>query len=96
MPEAFIYDAVRTPRGRGKPDGALHPVPPIRLATTVLGALRERLHLDTAHIDDVILGVVSPVGEQGSNIARVAAIEAGYAETVALGVSAWVRVEVEP
>jgi acetyl-CoA C-acetyltransferase len=83
MPEAYIYDAVRTPRGRGKPDGALHPVPPIRLATTVLNALRDRLELDTAHIDDVVLGVVSPVGEQGSNIARVAAIEAGYAETVA-------------
>jgi len=83
MPEAFIYDAVRTPRGRGKPDGALHQVPPIRLATTVLNALRDRLQLDTAHIDDVILGVVSPVGEQGSNIARVAAIDAGYAQTVA-------------
>jgi acetyl-CoA C-acetyltransferase len=83
MPEAFIYDAVRTPRGRGKPDGALHQLPPIRLATTVLNALRDRVQLDTAHVDDVILGVVSPVGEQGSNIARVAAIEAGYAETVA-------------
>ena len=83
MPEAFIYDAVRTPRGRGKPDGALHQVPPIRLATTVLNALRERLQLDSANIDDVILGVVSPVGEQGSNIARVAAIDAGYAQTVA-------------
>ena len=83
MPEAFIYDAVRTPRGRGKPDGALHQLPPIRLATTVLNALRDRLQLDTAHVDDVILGVVSPVGEQGSNIARVAAIDAGYAETVA-------------
>ena len=83
MPEAFIYDAVRTPRGRGKPDGALHQVPPIRLATTVLNALRDRLELDTAHVDDVVMGVVSPVGEQGSNIARVAAIDAGYAETVA-------------
>ena len=83
MPEAFIYDAVRTPRGRGKPDGALHQVPPIRLATTVLNALRDRLELDTAHVDDVVLGVVSPVGEQGSNIARVAALEANYAETVA-------------
>ncbi|WP_372717016.1 acetyl-CoA C-acetyltransferase [Immundisolibacter sp.] len=83
MPEAYIYDAVRTPRGRGKPDGSLHQVPPIRLATTVLNALRDRLHLDTAHVDDVVMGVVSPVGEQGSNIARVAAIDAGYAQTVA-------------
>ena len=83
MPEAYIYDAVRTPRGRGKPDGALHQVPPIRLATTVLNALRDRLQLDTAYVDDVVMGVVSPVGEQGSNIARVAAIDAGYAETVA-------------
>ncbi|MFZ5493009.1 MAG: acetyl-CoA C-acetyltransferase [Pseudomonadota bacterium] len=83
MPEAYIYDAVRTPRGRGKPDGALHQVPPIRLATTALNALRDRLQLDTANVDDVILGVVSPVGEQGSNIARVAAIDAGYAQTVA-------------
>jgi acetyl-CoA C-acetyltransferase len=82
MTDAYIYDAVRTPRGRGKADGALHELPPIRLAVQVLQALRDRNHLDTALVDDVILGVVSPVGEQGSNIARVAAVAAGYDERV--------------
>jgi acetyl-CoA C-acetyltransferase len=80
---AFIYDHVRTPRGKGKPDGALHEVPAVRLATTVLNALRDRNQLDTRRVDDVILGIVSPVGEQGQVLPRIAAIAAGYAETTA-------------
>jgi acetyl-CoA C-acetyltransferase len=83
MAEAFIYDAVRTPRGRGKSDGALHDVQPIQLLTTVLRELRDRNQLDTALVDDVIMGCVTPIGEQGADIARTAALEAGYAESVA-------------
>ena len=83
MTDAYIYDACRTPRGRGKPDGSLHEVPPIDLVASALGSLRDRSELDTSLVDDVILGVVSPVGEQGSNIARVGALHAGYAQTVA-------------
>ncbi len=83
MTEAYIYDAVRTPRGKGRKDGTLHQITPMQLATQVLQGIRNRNDLDTANIDDVILGCVSPVGEQGSNVARVAAINAGYAETVA-------------
>jgi len=71
MADAYIYDAVRTPRGRGKADGALHEVPPIRLGATVLAALRERNNLDTALVDDVILGCVEPIGDQGADIAGV-------------------------
>ncbi|WP_460942976.1 acetyl-CoA C-acetyltransferase [Spirosoma daeguense] len=82
MQEALIYDAVRTPRGRGKSDGSLHDVQPIQLLTTVLRNLRDRNQLDTSLIDDVILGCVTPIGEQGADIARTAALEAGYAETV--------------
>ncbi|TVQ43888.1 MAG: acetyl-CoA C-acetyltransferase [Gammaproteobacteria bacterium] len=82
MPEAYIYDHVRTPRGKGRPSGALHEVTPVELTTQVLHALRERNELDTALLDDVVLGCVAPVGEQGANIARVAAINAGYAENV--------------
>ena len=80
--EAFIYDAVRTPRGRGKPDGSLHEVTPVQLAAQMLEAVRDRNALDTADIDDVILGCVAPVGEQGTDIARMAVLAAGYAETV--------------
>ena len=83
MTDAYVYDAVRTPRGRGKPTGALHEATPIRLAAAALEALRDRNALDTARVDDVVLGVVEPVGEQGADIARVAALRAGYAETVA-------------
>ncbi len=83
MPEAFIYDAVRTPRGRGKSDGSLHDVQPIQLLTSVLRELRDRNQLDTALVDDVIMGCVTPIGEQGADIARTAALEAGYAESVA-------------
>ncbi len=82
MAEAFIYDAVRTPRGRGRKDGALHEVTPIELAATALRAIRDRNRLDTALVDDVVLGVVDPVGEQGACIARVAALCADYAESV--------------
>ncbi len=83
MADAFIYDAVRTPRGRGKSDGSLHDIQPITLLTNVLRELRDRNQLDTALIDDVIMGCVTPIGEQGADIARTAALEAGYAETVA-------------
>jgi acetyl-CoA C-acetyltransferase len=81
--EAFIYDAVRSPRGRGKSDGALHEITPINLATQMLQAIRDRNGLETSDIDDVILGCVAPVGEQGTDIARLAVLTAGYAETVA-------------
>jgi acetyl-CoA C-acetyltransferase len=83
MTEAFIYDAVRTPRGRGKASGALHSVTPIALAVTALEALRARNTLDTAGVDDVVLGCVEPVAEQGADIARLAVLQAGYAETTA-------------
>jgi acetyl-CoA C-acetyltransferase len=82
MTEAFIYDHVRSPRGRGKQGGSLNPITPINLTTQVLSALRDRNELDTSILDDVILGCVAPVGEQGANIARVAAITANYAESV--------------
>jgi acetyl-CoA C-acetyltransferase len=83
MTEAFIYDAVRTPRGKGRSSGALHGTTPISLAITALQALRDRNTLDTAFVDDIILGCVEPAGEQGANIARVAAIAAGYHESAA-------------
>ena len=73
MPEAFIYDHVRTPRGRGKPDGALHEVTALALATVPLKALKERNNLPEDVVDDVVLGVVDPVGEAGGDIARFAA-----------------------
>ena len=77
MPEAYIYDHVRTPRGRGKADGALHEVTALALATAPLKALKERNNLKEDVVDDVILGVVDPVGEAGSDIARFAALKAG-------------------
>ncbi len=83
MPDAFIYDHVRTPRGRGKADGALHEVTALNLAAQVLSAIRDRNNLDTALIDDVVMGVVDPVGEAGANIARTAALVAGYGDSVA-------------
>ncbi|HEY1076841.1 MAG TPA: acetyl-CoA C-acetyltransferase [Fontimonas sp.] len=84
MAEAFIYDAVRTPRGKGKKDGSLHQVTPIHLVANLLWALQERNpKLDTALVDDLVLGCVTPVGEQGADIARVAALYANWAETVA-------------
>ncbi|MGA0532931.1 acetyl-CoA C-acetyltransferase [Hansschlegelia sp. KR7-227] len=78
MAEAYIYDAVRTPRGRGKADGSLHEVSTLGLATTALRALAERNDLETGKIDDVILGCVDPVGEAGGDIARAAALAADY------------------
>ena len=78
MADAYVYDAVRTPRGRGKKDGALHEVPAVRLAARVLEALRDRNGLDTSTVDDIIFGCVDPVGEAGSVIPRSAAFEAGY------------------
>ncbi|WP_375195373.1 acetyl-CoA C-acetyltransferase [Sphingobium sp.] len=83
MREAYIFDAVRTPRGRGNARGALHEIPAMALACQTLEALRDRNGLDTALVDDIVLGCVSPCGEQGSDIARVAAITAGYAQTAA-------------
>ncbi|MFT4256895.1 MAG: acetyl-CoA C-acetyltransferase [Pseudoxanthomonas sp.] len=82
MTDAFIYDHVRTPRGKGRQDGALHEITPIQLATQTLTALRDRNQLDTSHVEDVILGCVMPIGEQGADIARLAAINAGYAQQV--------------
>ena len=78
MPDAFIYDHVRTPRGRGKRDGALHGVSTLGLATAALTALRERTRLDTRQVDDVVLGCVDPVGEAGGCVARAAALAADY------------------
>jgi acetyl-CoA C-acetyltransferase len=82
MADAFIYDHVRTPRGRGKSDGALHEVTALSLAAQTLGALRDRNELDTNLVDDVVLGCVDPVGEAGGDIARAAALAAGYGNEV--------------
>src|SRR5437016_1481800 len=82
MPDAFIYDHVRTPRGRGKADGALHEVTALNLAAQALAAIKERNALDPALVDDVMLGCVDPVGEAGGDIARAAAICAGYGNGV--------------
>ena len=82
MPEAYIYDHMRTPRGRGKKDGSLHEVPAVRLAAHTLTSLEERNGLKSSTVDDVILGCVDPVGEAGSDIARAAIFEAGYDTSV--------------
>ena len=82
MTEAYIYDHVRTPRGKGKADGSLHEVTPVELASQTLRALRDRNELDTSIVDDVVLGCVAPVGEQGADIARIAALNADFAESV--------------
>ena len=78
MADAYVYDAVRTPRGRGKKDGSLHEVPAVRLGAKVLEAVRDRNGLDTGTVDDIIFGCVDPVGEAGSVIPRASAFEAGY------------------
>jgi acetyl-CoA C-acetyltransferase len=83
MPDAFIYDHVRTPRGRAKVDGSLHEVTALNLASQALGAIKTRNDLDPALVDDVVLGVVDPVGEAGGDIARAAALVAGYGDSVA-------------
>lgn len=83
MTDAFVYDTVRTPRGRGKKDGALHEVTALELGTQVLKAIRDRNNLDTSVVDDVVFGCVDPVGEQGGDIARIAVLNADYAQTTA-------------
>jgi acetyl-CoA C-acetyltransferase len=82
MPDAFIYDAVRTPRGRGKADGALHEVTALNLAAQTLGAIKDRNKLDPEMVDDVVMGCVDPVGEAGGDIARAAALVAGFGDGV--------------
>jgi acetyl-CoA C-acetyltransferase len=83
MADAYVFDHVRTPRGKGKKDGSLHEVTPVQLAAQMLNAIRDRNPgLDTRQVEDVILGCVSPVGEQGANIARTAALVAKYDESV--------------
>ncbi|MGW6918406.1 acetyl-CoA C-acetyltransferase [Kitasatospora sp. NPDC054939] len=82
--EAYVYDAIRTPRGRGKANGSLHGTKPIDLVVGLIHELRRRFpDLDPAAVDDIVLGVVSPIGDQGSDIARIAAITAGLPDTVA-------------
>lgn len=84
MTEAYIYEAIRTPRGRGKANGSLHGVKPVSLVTGLLNELQARHPgLDPANIDDVVLGCVTPVGDQGADIAKTAAIAAGLPPTVA-------------
>lgn len=83
MTDCFVYDTVRTPRGKGKKDGALHEVTALELSTQTLRAIRDRNNLDTSMVDDVVLGCVDPVGEQGSDIARIAVLNADYSESVA-------------
>ncbi len=82
MPDAFIYDAVRSPRGRGKPDGSLHEVTALNLAAQTLAAVRDRNKLDPNEIDDVVMGCVDPVGEAGGDIARASALVAGFGNGV--------------
>jgi acetyl-CoA C-acetyltransferase len=80
--DVFIYDAIRTPRGKGKKDGALHTVKPVSLVVGLMKALEERNNLDTSKVEDVVLGCVTPVGEQGADIAKTAALAAGWDEKV--------------
>ena len=82
MQDVFIYDHVRTPRGRGRPDGSLHEIPAVELVTQLLQEIRDRNGLDTALLDDVVIGCAQPVGEQGGVLARGAVLNANYAETV--------------
>ena len=82
MTDAYIFDHVRSPRGRGRPNGSLHEVTPVDLLSQVLAAVRDRNELDTGKLDDVVMGCVSPVGEQGSVIARTAVLNAEFDETV--------------
>ncbi|MBR9812970.1 acetyl-CoA C-acetyltransferase [bacterium] len=83
MTDALIFDAVRTPRGKGKKDGALHEVTPVHLLKNLFDAVKDRNSLDTSRVDDVVLGCVTPVGEQGADIARTAVLYAGWDESVA-------------
>jgi len=83
MTEAYVFDALRTPRGKGKKDGSLHEVKPITLLTGLLTELQQRHGFDTAAVDDIVMGIVSPVGEQGSVLPKVAALKAGWDFTTA-------------
>ncbi|MFC1396928.1 acetyl-CoA C-acetyltransferase [Acinetobacter lactucae] len=83
MSEAYIIDAIRTPRGKGKKDGSLYEVKPITLLTTLLNELQQRHQLDTSKVDDIVLGCVTPIGDQGGDIAKTAAIAAGWNDDVA-------------
>jgi acetyl-CoA C-acetyltransferase len=83
MSEAYLYDHVRTPRGKGKKDGSLHQATPVWLLRTLLLALQQRNRLDTSLVDDVVLGCVTPIGEQGADIARTAVLDADWAESCA-------------
>lgn len=83
MTDVYIYDSVRTPRGKGKKDGGLHQATPVWLLRTLLQELQRRHPFDTALVDDVVLGCVTPIGEQGADIARTAVLDAGWAESVA-------------
>ena len=83
QPQAFVYDAIRTPRGRGKSSGSLHEVKPVDLMVGLLETVKDRNPtLDPSRVDDVVLGVVTPIGDQGGDIAKAAALAAGYPETV--------------
>ena len=83
MTDCYIYDAIRTPRGKGKKNGSLHEVTSLELATQVLNNIKDRNNLDTSDVDDVVLGCVTPVGEQGADIARTAVLKADYDQSVA-------------
>ena len=83
MSEAYIIDAIRTPRGKGKKDGSLYEVKPITLLTTLLNELKDRHQLDTSKVDDIVIGCVTPIGDQGSDIAKTAAIASGWDNNVA-------------
>lgn len=82
MSEAYIFDAIRTPRGKGKKDGSLHEVKPITLLTTLMHALEQRNNLDTSKVEDIVLGCVTPIADQGGDIAKTAAIAAGWSDNV--------------
>ena len=83
MSHAYIYDHLRTPRGKGKKDGALHQASPVWLLRTLLQEMERRNELDTSLVDDVVLGCVTPIGEQGADIARTAVLDAEWAQTCA-------------
>src|ERR1700691_5969804 len=82
MTEALIYDHVPTPRGRGRPDGSLHTATTLHLAATALKPIKDRNHLDSGEVDDVVLGCVDAVGEAGGDIARMGALTAGFGDKV--------------
>src|SRR5450830_1003983 len=85
MTEAYVFDAIRTPRGKGKKDGSLHEVKPVNLLAGLLNDLQSRNGFDTALVDDVVMGIVSPIGEQGSVLPKVAALKAGWEDLVVAG-----------